>query len=337
MAKKSKLPFKRYISVINNKELYEVGKLLTDREMFHLNTEETEALAKNATSDILMKITEYDIIHNPALLLQTTSKQEVVKKIKERIDNLDSLTRDVYSILFSHWYEFKDELGYASIEIDDMHFNYRGHRGKNASSTMASEDYENYRKCIDILRNTSVKIDINNTNNFAYDNIKSFNVGAVEGFLLDVDTITYYNNDNSKMKGFKYKLSVIQNMSTYYTLQVDNKFSASLLQASTNNPTMKNLGYYISKLRKTNVDNDNPYTDISLFNLMGESSFQIINSRYQQYLNRFIDYLKRTEEILIKDEIVLKIDIPCDVDSKSYKFKKVRIHWNLSIIQDVQI
>jgi len=206
MARKSKLPFKRYISVINNKELYEVGKLLTDREMYHMNSEETEAVAINASSDVFMKITEYDIIQNPAILLQTTSKQEVVKKIKERIDNLDSLTRDVYSILFSHWYEFKDDLGYASIEIEDMHFNYRGHRGRNANSTMLTEDYDNYRKCIDILRNTSVKIDINDTNNIAYENIKSFNVGAVEGFLLDIDTITYYSDDKTKMKGFKYKL-----------------------------------------------------------------------------------------------------------------------------------
>ena len=303
--------------------------------MFYLNSEETEAIA-SSSSEVFVKITEYDIIKNPALLLQTTSKTEVVKKIKERIDNLDSLTRDVYSILFSHWFEFKDELGYATIEIDDMHFNYRGHTGKNISSTLSNDDYDNYRKCIDILRNTSVKIDINDSNNIAYHNIKAFDVGAVEGFLLNVDNFIYYGYDNTKIKGIKYKLSVIQDISSYYTLQVDNKFSTSILKMAANNPTMKNLGYYISKLRMVNVDNGNFYTDISLFNLMGESNFKIVGSRYQQYINRFLDYLKRTEEILKEDDIVIKIDIPFEVDSKSYKFKKVRIYWNLDTIQDVQ-
>ncbi len=335
MAKKSNKPFKRYISVINNKELYEIGKLLTEKEMFKLSQEETEAIA-TTSPEVFVKITEYDIIKNPAILLQTTSKQEVVKKIKERIDNLDSLTRDVYSILFSHWFEYKDELGYATIEIDDMHFNYRGHSGKNISSTLSNDDYENYRKCIDILRNTSVKIDINDSNNFAYHNIKDFDVGAVEGFLLNVDNFIYYSHDNTKIKGLKYKLSVIQDISSYYTLQVDNKFSTSILKMAANNPTMKNLGYYISKLRKINVDSGNTYTDISIYNLMGESNFKIVGSRYQQYINRFLDYLRRTEEILRDDEIVTQIDIPFDVDSKTYKFKKVRIYWNLDVIQDVQ-
>lgn len=333
MAKKPNQPFRRYISVPNNKELYIVGKMLTGNADFKLLPEKTEAIAQaKSPNEILVSISglnqlsAYEIESNPSILLQTTDKNTVMKKVLERIENLDELTRDIFNnCLFHHWWHYRDSNQIAYIEIEQMHIDYRGLRGKNVTSSIQPEDYENYIKAIDILRNTSVKIDFTKENNLVYEKLEEMNIGAVEGYLLTVDRLTYYKNDNKRIKGFYYKLQVM--LDTFASLIINDNFPTALIQLSTKSKTVRAIGNYLCFLHRENQDTQEPFSDISLYQLMGEARYEISGSRYQQYINRFIDNIRKTEELLRQENIVSNIIIPNDVDAKNFKYKKVRVFW----------
>lgn len=336
MAKKPNEPFKKYIPVLNNRDLYVLCSLLSNKNNFKVLPESAEAIANtntdtNISVTITGKITEYNIEQNPSLLLQT-SKQEVITKLLERLNNLDSLAQDVYLALFAHWLDYKDDSGDAYIDIDDIHFKYRGLGGTNKTSTIRDEDYINYRKAIDVLRNTSLKVNINKNTNIVYDKIKNLKFGAIEGFLVQVTHITYYDEDSDKIRGFKYNLSVIQDTFTISEPIINYLYPTSLLQLTTKSETVKNLGNYLCYLHKQNELKGNKISAISLYVLMGESNYAIKGSRYQEGINRFLINLKKIEQLLQKESIITHMDIPEDVDSKNYKFKKVDIHWNYSNI-----
>jgi hypothetical protein len=333
MAKKPNQPFRRYISVPNNKELYIVGKMLTGNADFKLLPEKTEAIAQAKSPNEIMvsisglnQLSAYEIEANPSILLQTTDKNTVMKKVLERIQNLDELTRDIYNnCLFHHWLHYRDSNDIAYIEIEQMHIDYRGLRGKNVNSSIQPEDYDNYIKAIDILRNTSVKIDFTKENNLVYDKLEKMNVGAVEGYLLTVDRLTYYKNDSTRIKGFYYKLQVI--LDTFASLIINDNFPTALNQLSIKSKTVRAIGNYLCFLHREIQDTHDVFSDISFYQLMGEARYEISGSRYQQYINRFVENIKKTEEILRHENIVSQIIIPDNIDAKTYKYKKVRVFW----------
>jgi hypothetical protein len=326
MAKANK-PFKQYISVANNNQLYSLGNLLTSKAEFVNSEDNKQALSIiKSDTDMLITLNKYEIEKDPSIILKTTDKLTVANKIKESLDMLDVLTRDVYLALFDHWREYQDENNEAYIDIDDIHFNYRGMRGTNISSTLLEEDYIRYRRAIEILRNMSIKIDITNENNIVYKTLKKYDFGAIEGYLLEIKNITYHSNQKT-MKGFKYNMSVIQDTFLVYPAKINTKYPTSLLQVSTKHDTCKHIGNYICKIYTEAKENNFTNTFVSFYTLMGESRYEIKPPRYQQYIDRFVNSIKRTETLLVSANVVLNINIPQDIDAKNYKYKKIEIFW----------
>lgn len=331
--KKPNEPFKQYIPVINNSEMYKLGKALTDKDVFNIVTEETEAIAhiSDSNKDVLIQITEYDILKNPSLLLQATKKQEVVKKVKERLEALDQLTRDTYLILFTHWIKNKvkdnvEEEGKALIELDTIHFDYRGLTGKNKESTLTEQQYSSYVNAIDVLSNTRVSIDVSKETNIAYEKIKNLGWGAIEGRLID-NIRWVYNTEKTKIIGIWYDLGMIGEAYTQYIPQINNKYPTALLQLDAKNSTVKNIGNYLCYLHRCNENVGNKYTLIKFYNLMGESGYEIKPPRIQEGLNRFLKHLEKIKDMLINNKIISNIEIPQDIHSKNYKEKQIKVYW----------
>jgi hypothetical protein len=180
------------------------------------------------------------------------------------------------------------------------------------------------------LRNTSIKVDITKETNIVYEKIKNLRFGAIEGFLVQISHITYYDNNTQKIRGFKYNLSVIQDTFAVTEPVINYLYPTSLLQLSTKSETVKNLGHYLCYIHKLNEGTGQNMSSIGFYVLMGESRFTIKGSRYQEGIDRFIGHLRKIEQLLQKENIIIHIDIPTDIDSKNYKFKKVNIHWNYS-------
>jgi len=331
MEKKSNTPIVKYISVPNNRSLYVVGKLLTGQSEYTLSGDENTAMITENNSDVLLTITgenqltQYELLEsNPHLLLGAADKRTVLGKLMERINSLDELTRVVNSILFHHWYHHRDANNIAYIELEDIHVDYRGLCGTNATSTLSDKDYESYIKAIDVLRNASVKISITKENHALYEDLQKYDIGAVEGFLLTLERIIYSKTNPQKIKGFYYKLQIM--IDTFASLKINNNFPSVLNQLNIRSKTAKAIGDYLCYLHYEGINQGVSYTDVSFYQLMGEAGYVILGSRYQQYLNRFCQYLQRVEKILIQEKIVKKITIPT-VDAKTYKYKLVRIFW----------
>lgn len=336
MAKKPTEPFRQYIPVPNNRELYELSKALTDRDTFAISAEATEAIAKieDSRKDIYIQISEYDVMKNPTLLLQATKKKEVIEKVKERIDNLDQNNRDVYQILFTHWMKNKvkdieNNCWRAYIEIDTIHFDYRGLPGKNQESTIHDSQYLNYLNAIDTLANTKVTIDITQETNIAYEKIKNLGWSSIEGVLLErVRYIRGEKRKNTKVIGVWYDLGMFGEAFTLHVPQINNKYPTALLQMDTKSITAKNIGNYLCYLHRCNENTGNYYTLINFYNLMGESGYSIKPPRIQEGINRFLKQLQKIEEILIVNKIISKIEVPIDVQSKNYKDRQVKVYWS---------
>jgi galactitol-specific phosphotransferase system IIB component len=329
MAKKPNQPFKEFITVPNDTGLLTMEKSLTNKDIYQLSMEDVEGFTKQ--NDVLVSIsatlTEYNIQKNPHLLLQTTDRREIFKQISERIDSLDPLTRDVYKILFAHWIDNKDDNGDAYIEIEYIHFGYRGLSGKNSESTLTDEIYQKYISAIDILQHTKVKFLINEETNIAYKKFQKHNYGGIESFLIHVNHYTTYATNQDKVRGVSYNMKVFYDT---FVKKLNKNYPTSLLQLSTRSDVIKNMGNYLCYLHASCKDNNIEISRINFYTLMGESGFEIKNSRYQEYIQRFINHIRKTEKLLINAHILQSIKVPIDINSKNYKYQQVIVTWDYS-------
>jgi hypothetical protein len=322
----------QYISVINNGELYKVNRALTSKEFFEMVQIENSAIANfsDSTKDILVEITEYDIRKNPDIVIKATKRHEIINKITERLDNLDLYTRDTYLVLFAHWFynnidKGMENEGNAYCNISDIHFKYRGLRGKNKDSTLTDEQYESYTTALDILANTRVSIDITRETNVIYDKIKSMGWTSIEGFLLN-DVRFIYKEE--RLMGLWYNMGLIgQAYTEYIPSQISNKYPTALLKMNNKYPTAKNIGNYLCYLHQIKKEIGETTSAINIYNLMGESRYEIKPPNIQQGINRFIKNLNTVNELLIKSRIIESMYIPDDIHSKNYKDKQIDIEW----------
>lgn len=334
MAKKPNEPFTQYIPVVNNSEMYKLGKALTNKDLFKLIPEQFEAIAQitDVKKDILIQVTQYDIMQNPSILMQATRKEEIVNKVNERLNNLDQDTGDMYKILFTHWMKnkVKDGLeneGKAFVEINEIHFGYRGLKGRNQESGITDIQYDNYMKAIDVLVNTKVQIDITKETNIVYDKIKSLKWGAIEGFLIN-NVRWVWNDAKTRTIGIWYDLGLIGEAYIQHIPQINNKYPTALLQLDYKvYATVKNIGNYLCYLHRCNENANNKTTVLNFYNLLGESRFEIKAPRIQEGLNRFVKNLNKAKEILIMNHIISDIEIPSDLNSKNYKNANIVIKW----------
>lgn len=322
---------KQYISVVNSSELYKINKALTGKEFFEIVPLETAAIANfnDSKKDILVQITEYDIIKNPSIIMKATKKDEILNKISARLENLDQTTRDTYLVLFTHWFKNKElegmeNEGNAYCEFTDIHFNYRGLTGKNKDSTLMSEQYNSYLQAVDILRNTRVKIDITKENNIVYDKIKNLGWTAMEGFLVNDVKLVY---KNEKVIGIWYNMGILGEAYTEYIPQINNRYPTDLLKLDSKYSTVKNIGNYLCYLYSCRQDDNEVSSKINLFSLMGEVRYELAKGRYQQGINRFLNNLNKTKDLLISNKIIKDISVPEDIHSKNYKDKHIIIYW----------
>lgn len=312
--------------------MYKVGRALTDNQIFEMVPLEAIANATltDADKDILVQITEYDIMKNHSVIMTTTKKEEVIKKITERLDNLDQSIRDTYLILFSHWFNNKIGVGMENegnvyCGINDIHFKYRKLIGKNKESTLSTEHYNSYIRAIDVLSNTRVMIDITKETNIAYEKIKSLGWDAIDSLLLS-DVKFVYNKKEERVIGIWYNTGVIGEAYTKYIPKI-NKYPMALLNISLKYETAKNIGNYLYYLHQMNKEKNTNQTELSLFNLMGESRYEIKPPYIQQGISRFIKHLNKAGEILIKNKIITNISIPKDINSKNYRDKHIQINF----------
>lgn len=335
MAKKSNEPFKQYISVANNSELYKLGSALTTKEFFSMIPDSKEAITQISDSkkDILVKITEYDIMQNPSIIMQSTKKEEIVNKVTERLDTLDQTTRDIYIILFTHWMKNKissglENEGKAFIDLNTIHFDYRGLRGKNLNSTIHDNIYQNYKQAIDTLSGTKVRIDITKETNIAYEKIKSLKWGSVEGFLINNVRVMWEEKDPTKVNGIFYDLGIIGEAYTEHIPQINNKYPTALLQMDARNySTAKNIGNYLCYLHRCNENANNKKTLINFYKLLMESRYEVKAPYIQRHIERFLKHLVKIEDILKKNNIISSIEVPSDIHTKNYKEKQITVHW----------
>lgn len=325
---------KQYIPIVNNSEMYKLSKALTDKDLFKFSSEQLEATAQlnDSKKDILIQITEYEVMKDPSIIMHATKHEEIVTKVKERLNNLDQDTSDMYKILWSHWmnYKAKDGLenaGRAYIEIKQIHFGYKGLVGTNQESGIPELQYKNYIKAIDILKNTNVKIDITKETNIAYDKIKSLKWGAIEGVLIN-NVIWTYNNANTKRIGLWFDLGLIGKAYSEHVVQINKKYPTTLLQLDGRQHfIVKNIGNYLCYLHRCNENTKNKQTTLNLYNLMGESQFAVIPPRIQQYIDRFIKNLNKVKKMLMDNKIISDIIIPEQIYSKNYKETQIVIKW----------
>lgn len=328
MARKSNQPFKEFITVPNDTGLFNMEKALIDNNYFQYNIDDIEAQAnfKNDVSiAITSNLTEYDIKKNPHLLLQTTDKKEIFQQIEKRLDSLEPITRDVYKILFGHWYSNKDINGDTYIEIEDIHFGYKGHRGTNQSSTLTDEEYEKYVQSIDVLQNTRVKINIDETNNLIHKKNSKNDYGAIGSYLINVNTFTYYAHDKNKIRGVSYNMKLFYDT---FVKKLNNTYPTSLLQLSTKSEIIKNMGNYFCHLHSICRESSQLSSNVNFYTLMGESKFEIKGSRYQEYIDRFIKHITKTEKLLVESNIVKNIVVPINITTKNYRYSRITIYWN---------
>lgn len=330
MAKKSNEPFKQYISVANNSELYKLSSALTGKDFF---TEEAIAQIPDSKKDIFLQITEYDIIQNPSIIMQTTKKEEIVNKVAERLESLDQNIRDMYIILFNHWMKNKisdviEDKGKAFIDLDTIHFDYRGLRGKNLNSTIYDNVYQNYIHAIDVLTSTKVRIDITKETNVAYDKIKSLKWGAMEGFLINNIRLIWDEKDPNKLRGLYYDLGLIGEAYTQHVPQINNKYPTALLQLDSKNySTAKNIGNYLCYLHRCNENTGNKLTHINFYKLLMESRYEVKAPYIQRHIDRFLKHLFKIEDVLKNNNIITNMEIPSDIHTNNYKNKQISIHW----------
>lgn len=325
----------QYIDVVGNSEFYKFSRALTDKQIFEMVPLENLAMANltDADKDILVQITEYDIMKNPAVIMTATKREEVIKKITERLDNLDQSTRDTYLILFSHWFHNKigegmENEGNAYCSISDIHFIYRKLTGKNKDSTLLPEQYESYIQDIDVLRNTRVMIDITKETNIAYEKIKSLGWTSIEGFL--VNDVNFVYDKEKRMIGIWYNTGLIGDAYTKYIPRI-NKYPTALLKMDSKYATAKNIGNYLCYLRSCSQEKNEVVSKVNLFNLMGESRYELKKGRQQQGINRFLNNLKKAKELLIINKIIKDLGIPEDIHSKNYKSKHVTVDWDFDL------
>jgi len=333
MAKKPNEPLKQYISVANNSEIYKLGKALTTKDFFSsIEGQDPSAEISDSKKNIIMQITEYDVVKKPSLLMKATKKEEIVNKVTERLESLDQNTRDVYLILFTHWMKNKigeglEDEGKAFIELDSIHFDYRGLRGKNLTSSMDAPTYTNYIQAIDTLSATKVKIDITKETNVAYEKIKSLKWGAVEGFLIN-NLRLIWNDKKSKVIGLFYDLGLIGEAYTQHVPQINNKYPTAILQLDSKNyATAKDIGNYLCFLHRCNENANNKKTILGLYSLMMEVRFEVQSRYAQRCIDRFLKHLTKIEDVLIKNGIVRSIKIPTDIHSKNYKTQQIEVNW----------
>lgn len=333
MAKKPNEPFKQYISIPNNSEIYKLGKALTNKDIYDINSDNTLAIThiSDNNKNLTIQISDVDIIKNPTVLLKTAT-QEVVFKVDEKLANFDQITRDTFLALAGHWqYQHSQGLvendGFVYCKLDTIHFDYRGLSGKNKESTMPEVIYSNYIGIIESLRNTKVTVDVSKEDNPLYDKIKRMNIGAIEGYLLD--KVRYvYNTDKTKMIGIAYDLGVIGEIYFDKIPQVNNKYPTAILQLDARNYAVaKNIGNYLCYLHRCNEKTNNLKTKLNFYSLMLESDYAPTPPYIQRGIDRFIKHLNKIAEVLIVNSIIYNIDIPIDIQSKNYKDKQIVIHW----------
>lgn len=329
---------KKYISVSNTKEMYNLGKALTNKEIFEFFPEDLEAISDDKDNNMFVQITEYDIVKNPSLIMQATKKKEIQEKVYERLSSLDQNTSDLFKILFGHYINDKsrsipsitsednpsDNLSY--ISIDEIHFSYKGLKGKNEYSGIANSQYKNYIRSIDILANTKVKFDITKETNAVYQKIKSLKWGAIEGFLLN--NIRWVENSrNNKIDGIWYDLGLIGEAFTKYIPNINEKYPRDLLRLNYKvYPTVKNIGDWLCYLHKLN-DSQIPSTKIKFYDLVGETRFEIKSPGIQKYINRFLKNLDNAIKILKENKIVNGYETPEPIHTKNYKQAIIVINW----------
>jgi hypothetical protein len=328
---------KKYLSVANNKELYLLGRKLSNKDFFEFVPEKCEAIAEDDKNNILVKITEYDLVKNPSLIMQATKKTEIREKVYQRLESLDQNTSDMYKILFTHFLthrnsdDFNDKENNPNkklvfIKIDDIHFFYRGLRGKNKESTIGDDQYNNYVQAIDILSNTKVEFNINQTTNAIYDKLKSLNWGSIEGFLIN-DTRWIKNKKNGRIDGIWYNLGLIGEAFLDHIPQINNRYPKDLLKLNYNvYSTVKNIGEYLCWLHRCNKNANNKKTKLNFYNLMGECRCEIKQGRTQRSLDSFVKNLNKAKDILIENKIISDMKVP-NVYSKNYRNSFIVISW----------
>jgi hypothetical protein len=328
VAKKPNQPFKEFITVPNDSSLFNMEKALVDNGYYQYTIEDNEALA-SLKNDVVVAITsnltEYDIKKNPHLLLQTTNKNEIINQINKRLDSLEPLTRDLYKALFGHWYENRDLNGDAYIEIEDIHFGYRGLRGTNQQSTLPDDVYEKYVQSFDVLQNTKVKINIDERTNTAHKKITKNDFGAIGSYLINVNHYTYYSHDKNKIRGVSYSMKMLYDT---FVKKLNYSYPTSLLQLSTKSEIVKNMGNYFCHLHSLSKENGESVSYVNFYTLMGEAKFEIKGSRYQEYIDRFIKHIEKTEKLLMDSNIVKKIVVPANINTKTYRYNRIIVHWN---------
>lgn len=336
MAKKSNQPFKEFITVPNDIGLFNMEKALINNQYYQFNMDDKEAQA-NLKDDVVIAITsnltEYDIKKNPHLLLQSTNPIEIFNQIEKRLDSLDPLTRDMYKTLFGHWYDNKDTNGDAYIEIEDIHFGYKGQRGTNQSSTLKEEVYQKYVESIDVLQNTKVKINIDDTNNKAHKKITKNDFGAIGSYLININHFTYYAHNNNKVRGVSYNMKLFYDT---FVKKLNNTYPTSLLQLSTKSEISKNMGNYFCYLHSLCKETNQLFSSINFYTLMGESKFEIKGSRYQEYIDRFIKHIQKTEKLLVDSKIIKNVTIPNNINTKNYRYSRVIVYWNFPEILEIE-
>ena len=249
-----------------------------------------EAHISDCNKEILVQITEYDIMKNPSLIMQATNREEIAGKLKIRLDNLDQNIRDIYLILFTHWFknQVKDGLenhGSAYIDISDIHFGYKGLLAKNRHYSIMQTQYEDYIKSIEVLANTKVKIDITKETNVVYEKVRSLGWKAIEGLLIN--DIRWVLDKNDKVIGIWYNMGIIGEAYTKYIPNINDRYPKALLNLETFERIMlllKNIGNYLCFLHYSNKEKKSR-SKINLYVLMGESRYEIKAPNIQRYID----------------------------------------------------
>ena len=328
---------KKYIPISNAKEMYNLGKALTDKNLFEFFPEEFEASMEE--NNMLVQITEYDIFTNPSLIMKATKKEEIREKVFERLNSLDQNTSDLFKVLFAHFVnekrkkemkviplESKDPW-LAYISIDDIHFSYKGLKGKNKESHIAKTQYENYISSIDILTNTKVKFDITKETNAVYQKLKALKWGAVEGFLIN-NVRWAQNKKNTRVDGIWYDLGLIGEAFTKHIPNINEKYPKDLLKLNYKvYPTVKNIGNFLCWCHKSNNIKAKT-TEIDFYDLLGEVRFEITKSSgIQKSLDRFMNNFNKAIDILKENNIISSIEIPEPIHTNNYKKAVIVINW----------
>ena len=323
-----------YLSLFNESAMQRIRRNLRDSKGFL--PDDREGHFSKQDGNVTLTISNGLELLDLFAKRQQGKMHEVMEDVANKVNSLDETTADVYKILTSKWIleRFKEgkDKGKAFISLEDIHFNYRRKSGKNKNSTLTPEQKINYEQALSVLSRMKVLIDITKEKGRMYDEIRRHKGAFIESPIFRYN---WARDEDGNIVGFLYDFDELGKTYTEFLKLYNNRYPKKAIELDNRYyAPAKRIIDEITHWHRNNEYRKKENFVVQFSKLLEIADYDIKNKREKKKtLERFITrQLNEVEQVLKGAELIEKMIIPNDINTKNYLHEKtkVTIIWNLS-------